>query len=153
MTEKFLVLFKVLFAQSVLFTLVVCGCCCIGRSEAKTFDSLFIVYSVLLFVSLGTYIWAFVTRMSYPGQVCSGDFLDDKVIIEETAILLHWDIEHEFYLISCGKLFDWFLTIESIFFFFCMCATAIWTTIKSSPLSRFSKPVDETQAEQHRMIL
>ena len=68
-------------------------------------------------------------------------------------MLIYWDIEHEFYIVSAGNLLQWFIVIESIFFFFCMCATAIWTTIKNSPLKRFTTTVDTSQAEQHRMIL
>jgi len=115
-----------------------------GRSAAGTFDRLFIAYSVLLLVSLGTFIWTFVTRTSYTSKVCCGDFIDPLTISEEATIIMHWDIEGEFYLISSGKLMDWFIGVETVFFFFCMCATAIWTTIKQSPLRRVATTVDST---------
>ena len=115
-----------------------------GRSAAHTFDRLFIAYSVLLLMSLGTFIWTFVTRHTYTSKVCCGDFIDPLTISEEATIILHWDIEGEFYLISSGKLMDWFIAVETVFFFFCMCATAIWTAIKQSPWRRVATTVDST---------
>lgn len=124
-----------------------------GRSAAHTFDRLFIAYSVLLILSLGTFIWTFVARSSYTSRVCCGDFIDPLTISEEAKIIMHWDIEGEFYLISSGKLMDWFIGVETVFFFFCLCSTAIWTTIKQSPFRRVATTVDSTQAHQQQIIL
>ena len=37
---------------------------------------MFIVYIVLFVLSTATYIWTFLTRYGYEGQVCSGDFIE-----------------------------------------------------------------------------
>ena len=75
-TNKFIVLFKVIFAQSLLVSMFLCTCCCLGRTLAHVYDKMFIVYSVFLLASTGTFIYACLLRSRYPSRVCSGDFLD-----------------------------------------------------------------------------
>ena len=134
-------------------SMLVCSCCCIGRAQALTYDRLFIVYTLLLFGSVGTYIWTCVLRTSFTSKVCSGDFLDHSVKHDETHSILIWDIEHAFYLISSAKLIDWFIAVESLFLFCCTSASTIWALSQKNPLSRFITSVEHTHAEQHRHIL
>lgn len=125
-TSSFLSLFKILFFQNVLFILLLCSCCFAGRAHAKVYDRLFIMYTVLLILSVGTFIWSVVLRQQYTSKVCSGDFLAEHEIDYESAIIVMWDVEHEFYLIQCGRVIRWFIIIESLFFFCCTCASSVW---------------------------
>ena len=137
----------VLFVQSLLFQLLVCFCCCAGRTQAQNYDRMFTAYSVLLLFSVGTYAWAFVTRYAYTSKVCSGDFLNRKDM-EDDPILL-WDLEHEYYLIKSGRLLNFYIAIESIFLFCCVCASKIWCMIQPRPFARFTTSVDSTTTAQY----
>ena len=107
---------------------------------------MFIIYVVLLMLSIGTFIWTFLTRYRHTGQVCSGDFIEPSYFEESDAsspIVLWEEMENEFYLINCGKLLRTFIVLESIFVFCCICSGAIWSMITPNPLTRVSTSVDE----------
>lgn len=97
--------------------------------HAYFYDILFIVYGFFIVFSLCTYIWTCFVRTQYESKVCAGDFLNEHEIEEESAILVIWDIEHEFYVQQCGTLLNWFIIIESIFFFCCSCASMMWAFV------------------------
>ena len=128
-TEQFKLLFRVLFCQSVLFMVLLCSCCCTGKTHAHFYDRMFIVYGFLLLLSVGTYVWACYLTTRYTSKVCSGDFLDKHGVELESAMLDFWDIEHRFYLVRCSHLLNWYLVLESMFFFCCSCASMTWVFV------------------------
>ena len=67
--------------------------------------------------------------------------------------MLWEEMENEFYLISCGRLLKYFIVIESLFMFCCVCSSGIWILITPNSMSRFTTPVEYTQNEQQRLIL
>jgi len=108
---------------------LLCACCCVGKTSAQVYDKFFIVYVVFLITSVATYIWTCCVRASFTSKVCSGDFLKDDDIEAATAIILVWDVEHEFYLIEGGRLLTWYIVLESTFFLCCTCASSIWVFV------------------------
>ena len=110
-----------------LFILLLTACCCYGQASANVYDRFFVIYSLFLLSTLGTFIWSCWVRTQYTSKVCSGDFIiDDGIIDEQAAIILVWDVEHQFYLIECGRLLRRFIVVESLFFLCCMCAGSMW---------------------------
>mmetsp|Transcript_31697 Transcript_31697/g.37167 ORF Transcript_31697/g.37167 Transcript_31697/m.37167 type:complete len:163 (-) Transcript_31697:489-977(-) len=141
-TAQFLLLFKVLFCQSLLFMILLCSCCCTGKTHARFYDRLFIIYGILLVFSLVTYLWTCFLTTRYPTKVCSGDFLEPHEVEMESQMIVIWDLEHRFYLMQCGYLLNWFLVIESVFFFCCSCASMTWVLVQRLPFTRVTTTVD-----------
>ena len=108
---------------------------------------MFLVYAVLLVAAVGTFSWACLTRYSFTGRVCSGDFLADSE--EDADILAVWteQNESEFYLSRDGRLLKTYTSLESIWLIFCACAFTIWAVITPRALSRLTTTVDEVAAE------
>ena len=76
-TETFLFLFKFLSLQNMLFVLLLTACCCYGQAHANVYDMFFLIYSLFLLSTVGTFIWACWVRAQYTSKVCSGDFIID----------------------------------------------------------------------------
>ena len=62
-------------------------------------------------------------------------------------------MENDFYLISCGRLLKYFLVIESLFLFCCVCSSSIWVLITPNPLHRFTMSVEYSQIEHQKLII
>ena len=110
---------------------------------------MFIVYVILLVFAISTYVWAIFERFSYTSQVCSGDLINDggKIGLDGSPILLWEEMVNDFYLISCGRLLKYFVVIESLFMFCCVCSSSIWVLITPNSMARFTTPVEYTQTE------
>lgn len=61
-------------------------------------------------------------------------------------------MENEFYLISLGKLLKYFIVIESLFMFCCVCSSSIWVLITPNSFKRFMTTVEHSQVEHQRLI-
>lgn len=110
-------------------SLLICTCCCVGKTQAQFYDRLFILYLLFIIGSICTYIYAFYVRTQYTSKVCSGDFLQTHEIEPESALLMQWDIEYDYYIIQFGRLLNWFVCIESVFFLCCICSSSIWLLV------------------------
>ena len=64
-TQTFQNLCRVLLVQSILFQTLVCCCCFSGRTQANKYDRMFLVYMILLSLSIATFIWTVYERSSF----------------------------------------------------------------------------------------
>ena len=107
----------------------------------------------MLLFSLGTYVWSCYLTTRWTSRVCSGDFLDQHEVELESAMLVIWDVEHRFYLVGCGHLLNWYLVLETMFFFCCSCASMTWVFAQKYAFARVTTTVDVSRTEQHQKML